>query len=293
MNWFPSNNHPRDKATFTFRITVPQPLTAAANGVLADIVENVDDTRTFTWQMDEPMATYLALVAVGDFVEVRDDSGVVPIRNYFPRHTDPDIIAAFDVTAEVMQWLIGLLGPYPFAEYGIVAVPGFPGALETQTLSIFPSTEPHISIVVHELVHQWFGNSATLVEWQDTWIHEGFATYLSDIWMDRSYSGGVPQPVDPSFTEFLETLPAPGTPAQEEIFGISVYFRGAMVLRALQLEVGDEHFFNILRQFYQENVYGLITSEEFIATAERVSGRELDDFFAGWLYSDTLPELPE
>ena len=84
MNWFPCNNHPLDKATYSFRITVPAGLTVAANGTLSQVNDNEDDTTTFVWQMQQPMASYLALVAIGDYVEMRDDSGPVPIRNYFP-----------------------------------------------------------------------------------------------------------------------------------------------------------------------------------------------------------------
>ena len=137
MNWFPSNNHPSDKATYTMHITVPAELTAAANGVLTDVTENDDATRTFVWQMDEPMASYLTIVAIGDYVEVRDDSGPVPIRNYFPKDADASLISGFGITQQIMAWLIETVGPYPFAEYGVVIVPGFPAALETQSLSIF------------------------------------------------------------------------------------------------------------------------------------------------------------
>ena len=142
MNWFPSNNHPSDKATYTIRITLPADLTAAANGALTETIDNDDGTRTFGWRMSSPMASYLTIVAVGDYLEARDDSGPVPIRNYFPAGTDAEIISAYDITQEVMTWLIETIAPYPFAEYGVVIFPGLTGALETQTLSAFGSDAP-------------------------------------------------------------------------------------------------------------------------------------------------------
>lgn len=292
MNWFPSNNHPLDKATFVFRLTVPQPYTAVANGVLSETINNADGTQTFVWQMRQPMASYLALAAVGEFDETRDESGPVIIRNYFPADTDPGTIAAYDVTGEMMSWLIDLLGPYPFDEYGIVVVPGFPVALETQSLSIFGETMHDPQIILHELVHQWFGNSVTLMNWSDTWLHEGFAIYFEALWLgeqygDRAYDGFLATALNPA-----ATLPPPGSPEKHELFSLSVYFRGALVLHALREEVGDKTFFEILRTFYRENAYGNVATADFIALAERLSQRDLADFFAAWLYSERIPELP-
>ncbi|MDE2859443.1 MAG: M1 family metallopeptidase [Chloroflexota bacterium] len=292
MNWFPSNNHPLDKATFVFRLTVPQPYTAVANGVLSETINNADDTRTFVWHMRQPMASYLALAAVGEFVEFRDESGPIIIRNYFPPDTDPGTITAYDVTGEMMSWLINLLGPYPFDEYGVVVVPGFPMALETQSMSIFGETMHDPEIILHELVHQWFGNSVTLMNWTDTWLHEGFASYFDALWVGEHY--GV-RAYDGYVTAALNSntaLPAPGNPEKHELFSLSVYFRGALVLHALREEVGDETFFEILRTFYSANAYGNVDTADFIAHAERLSQRELDELFDAWLYGERIPDLP-
>ncbi len=292
MNWYPCNNHPQDKATYTMRITVPEALTAAANGVLTDQTSNDDGTRTFVWQMDDPMASYLSIVAIGEFNEVRDESGAIPIRNYFPADSGPTLISGYGVTQNMMAWLNKLVGPYPFAEYGVVVVPGFPAALETQSLSIFGDQAPDMLVIMHELMHQWFGNSVTLAHWQDTWLHEGFATYFMALWAENLMG-------EPAFAQLISTfqmqarsLSAPGSVSQSQLFGQEVYMRGALVLHALRQEVGDDLFFRVLRQFYSDNAYGLVTSEDFIALAETVSERDLNDFFAAWLYGDTLPELP-
>ncbi len=291
MNWFPCNNHPLDKATYAMRITVPQPLTAVANGVLSQTIANDDGTVTFVWVMAQPMASYLALVAIGEFVAARDDSGSVPIRNYFPADVADATVAAFDVTKDMLVWLSEMLGPYPFDAYGVVAVPGFPGALETQSLSIFDASGPDESVVLHELLHQWFGNSVTLSRWSDIWLHEGFAIYFMALWLEKKFGA-------PAYASMLQrfardsSLPAPGNPDISRLFGESVYFRGALVLHALRSEVGDEIFFEILRTFYSENAYGNVSTADFIAVAERLSGRELDALFDAWLYGERIPDLP-
>lgn len=291
MNWFPCNNHPLDKATYSFRITVPQGLTAVANGLLSETIAKDDGTVAFVWEMNQPMASYLATVSVGDFVLARDDSGPVPIRNYLPARTGASLAAAFDITSEMMSWLIDLLGPYPFAEYGVVAVPGFPTALETQSISTVAAAAVDESLLLHELLHQWFGNSVTLSHWGDIWLHEGFATYFIALWQEYRFGASA---YDAMMQQFAwdESLPAPGNPEKTELFGWSVYARGALVLHALRSEVGDDTFFEILRAFYSENAYGNVATADFIAVAEDRAQRELDELFDAWLYGEQIPDLP-
>ncbi|MCY4020208.1 MAG: M1 family metallopeptidase [Chloroflexi bacterium] len=291
MNWFPCNNHPLDKASYSFRITVPQGLTAVANGVLRETITNDDGTRSFVWEMEQPMASYLALVAIGDFVAARDDSGSVPIRNFFPAGASDKSMAGYDVTGDMMAWLSDLLGPYPFAEYGVVAVPGYPTALESQSLSIFGASGAAESVVLHELLHQWFGNSVTLADWRDIWLHEGFATYFIALWRGKRHGADAYSTFIDALRASGMALKAPGNPERTELFGWSVYARGALVLHALRGEVGDETFFEILRTFYRENAYGNVATADFIAVAEGLSDSELDELFAAWLYGERLPDL--
>lgn len=289
MNWFPSNNHPSDKATFTMRITVPADLAAAANGALAEVIDNDDETRTFVWRMDAPMATYLTIVAIGDYVETRDESGPVPIRNYFPAGLAADIAGSYDITQEIMNWLIEKLGPYPFAEYGVVILPGFPVALETQTLSVFGSRAPDPTVIAHELVHQWFGNSVSPARWQDIWLNEGFATYIMALYLEKTYGR---QAMDGFLSGPATDMPPPAAIEVSELFAPTVYFRGALTLHALRAEVGDEVFFDILREYYQRHAQSVVTTADFIAAAEDVSGRDLDALFKAWLFDEEMPSLP-
>ena len=289
MNWFPSNNHPSDKATYTMRITVPADLTAAANGALAEVIDNDDGTRTFVWRMDAPMATYLTIVAVGDYLEVRDESGPVPIRNYFPAGLASDIASSYDITQEIMAWLIEVLGAYPFAEYGVVVLPGFPAALETQTLSAFGDRAPDPTVIVHELVHQWLGNSVSPASWRDIWLNEGFATYFMALYLGETYG---PQAMEGFLSGPATDMPPPGAIDVSGLFAPTVYFRGALTLHALRAEVGDEVFFDILREYYQRHAYAVATTADFIAAAEDVSGRDLATLFDAWLYGEEMPELP-
>lgn len=296
MTWYPVNNHPTDKATYTLRITVDEPHVVAANGVL---VEEIDtgDRRTYVWEMDQPMASYLTTVVIGDFVRVETPApeGVV-IRHYFPPEQVDELTEVFANTGEMVAFYSELIGGYPFAEYGVVMMPfplGF--ALETQTLSVFGPEMAMEGVNAHELAHQWFGNTVTLESWDETWLNEGFATYLQRLWVGEQLGDDfVDEGMRGYYAQFDRfKTPPPGSVDQANLFSMSVYERGAWVLHALRLEIGDDAFREFLRTYYARFKDDVVSTEEFIATASEVSGRDLTEFLNAWLYADTMPPIPE
>lgn len=184
--WYPVNEHPADKATYSYRVTVDDDYVVAANGTLTDTVDNGDGTTTWVWVSDDPIANYLTTLAIGDFVrsEATTRSGV-PIRNYVARDIAEDIATDLENMPAMVDAFERLFGPYPFDVYGVVVHDvnlGF--ALETQTLSVFGQSFIDEDVLAHELAHQWFGNSVTPARWQDIWLNEGFATYASVLWRE-------------------------------------------------------------------------------------------------------------
>ncbi len=308
--WYPLNDHPSDKATYSFRLTVPKPYVAIGNGVLQD-VQARGSAQTFVWEMEEPMANYLASVVIG---ELEPEESVspdgVPIRNYFTPELAGEASSAFSGTGEALDFFADLFGPYPFAVYGVV-VPDATideSAMENQTISLFGSdtltqtmAEDFMAEMLqsHELSHQWFGNSVTPADWQDIWLNEGFATYASWLWLENEFGA---QGMEVCVADAIDyasrdaSVP-PGDPGTEELFGAAVYERGGLTLRALHLTVGDELFFSIMWDWAQENAYGNVTTEDFIALVEEktidLAGFDVDAFFDAWLYDDELPELPQ
>lgn len=295
-SWFPANDHPLDKATFTFLVTVPDPLLAAANGILVDT--DTDQGRTtYVWEMDDLMAPYLATVVIGEYniVEDLESSALsgVRIRNVLPDDqipTPPPVLRQ----GEMIEFFSELFGPFPFETYGIAVVDGFPAALENQTLSIFGDrlvTEP---VLVHELAHQWFGDYVSTARWQDIWLNEGFASYAEWLWLEHTLGT---EALAVGLTGERErfaaaNFPPPGLPPSDDLFNASVYRIGAMTLHALRLTVGDDAFFTTLRTYVDRFGGATASTEDFIAVAQEVSGQDLGALFDAWLYGAAVPEFP-
>lgn len=299
--WFPSNDHPLDKATYTFRLNVPDGTTAAANGVLTERITDLG-REIFVWEMDDPMASYLATVVIGDFDIVDDPAGSaeasVPIRHVLPAGTTIEDWSGLERTGEMIVFLEELFGPYPFDTYGVAIVDGFGAALENQTLSLIDRNVAGSFffdiVLVHELAHHWYGNSVSPATWQDIWLNEGFASYAEWLWIERETSRQVLETdIAQEREDFASAgFPPPGEPPVFELFGPAVYRVGAMTLHALRLTVGDATFFEILRMYAADYAGGNATTADFIEIAERVSATELSDLFEAWLYERAIPEFP-
>lgn len=302
--WYPVNDHPTDKATYTFRVSVPAPFVVAANGILTETV-NDGERILYVWEATDPMASYLSTLHIGQFVEQRETlpNGLV-IRNYFPEHLADGLGVVFRRQGDMVEYFEGIFGEYPFEIYGsVVADIPLPFALETQTLSMYGSTvilggAGTEAIIAHELAHQWFGNNVSPAQWQDIWLNEGFATYAQWLWTEHAYSKAA---ADEQIANNYNAMNSPffisnatiGEPSPTDLFNQAVYLRGGLTLHALRLEIGDEAFFELLRTYTERFRYSTAVTEDFIGLAEEISGQQLDDLFNAWLYERELPPIPQ
>lgn len=300
-HWFPANDHPSDKATFGFRIDVPTPLVAVANGVLDTKVAQGDRT-IWSWNETAPMTTYLSQLTIGN-LELRQEAPVdgVAIRNAFAPEIAARAAAAAEATPEMLRFLSGWFGRYPFSTYGIMVPGGGPRSLafEAQTFSLIASDlfrDPTLAsaILAHELAHQWFGDSVSPASWDETWLNEGFATYAEWLWSDHALGDPLQSEVDRAINAVRRSPDvAADDPGVDEMFGTAPYERGGLTLHALRLTVGDETFAKILRTYVERFSGKTATTEAFVQVANEVSGQDLTSFLRSWLGPGPLPQLPK
>jgi aminopeptidase N len=300
-SWFPVNDHPRDKATYDITVTAPSTLAALANGVLVDKVAAGDRT-TWHWRESAPMASYLATVVIGDYRVVDSTHNGLPVVLAVASKLPTSVDATLARTPEVLDFLVTQFGPYPFASTGGIVHDDtrLHFALENQSRPVYApgffQTGADASwVIAHELAHQWYGDSLSVQNWRDLWLNEGFATYAEWLWTE--HTGG--ESARQSFQDMYQAIrskkigaAAPGAPTQRNLFGDAVYKRGAATLGALRVTVGDGVFFKIIRSWAAEHAGQNVSTEEFIAYVDQVTGRRLDDFFHSWLYESSPPPEP-
>ncbi len=294
--FFPSNDHPSDKAAYEIRVTVPDGLDVAANGALRETVRG-DGVRTWVYDAPDPMATYLVQVVIADLTfEETTGPGGLPIRNAYDADVGPEAREALAPTADMIDFFDELFGPFPFESYGGVVVDDELGfALETQTLTLFGADALGERIVAHELAHQWFGDAVSPATWRDIWLNEGFATYAEWLWSE--HTGGVS--IDDIATEAALSPGLdrpPGDPGPDHLFASTVYVRGALTLHVLRHTLGDDAFFELVRAWLDSYGDDAASTADFEALAAEVGGREpgqLDALFDAWLRAPLLPRLDD
>jgi len=299
-SWFPCKDHPADKATLRLAVTAPDTLTVVANGHLVGTETPAAGRRTWRWASDYPLAPYLVGLAVSDFAVWDEDcDGVLLQYLVFPE--DRAVTeAAFAPTCAMMRWLADLCGPYPFpddkyAQAEFIWI----GAMENQTATVIGQTaflqgERNAQlVVVHELAHQWFGNSLTPRHWRDIWLNEGFARYVELLWLEHTEG---PQ----AYRDHLQGLRPDDLFQGDGLLGdpdpvlqTLVYNKGAWVLHLLRLYLGDPAFFGFLRDYPGDPDLQYAHTDRAAVTAalSRAAGRDMAPFLAPWLDTEAVPEL--
>jgi aminopeptidase N len=295
--WFPSSDHPSDKATYDIRIKAPEGLTAVSNGRLLSTYDRGGSTYTH-WRESRPMATYLATATIGKFdVRTGRTPGGTPIYVAIdPVLKNSNSVDVYAVTAAATDYWSKLFGPYPFEETGAIVddMPEAGFSLEVQSKPAYSAVRNETTIV-HELAHQWFGDSVSVAQWKDVWLNEGFATYAQWLWAEHQGT----RSAHDSFLAAYDSLPAASSfwqikvadPQRDTMFASAVYQRGAMTLQMLRERIGDRAFFRLLPAWTRLHRYGNADTADFIRLAERISGRQLGDLFDTWLFTPGKPTL--
>ncbi|MER7777943.1 M1 family metallopeptidase [Streptomyces sp. NPDC096191] len=304
MAWFPGSHHPSDKATYDLAVTVPEGFGVVSNGELRD--ERTRGGRTtFTWHTAEPMSSHVATVAVGEWETDRSttDAGLPVYTAVDPQQSDASrkVLARIP---EVVEWGEENFGPYPFSSTGAIVdrVEDAGYALETQNRPYFPGA-PGPVLLVHELAHQWYGNSVSPKTWRDMWLSEGFATYAEWLWEEDEGGDTAQQTFDALYDgtyydeedegDSIWAFPPADPPDAEQISASPVYQRGAMVLHKIRQKVGDDAFLALLRGWATAHRHGNADTEDFTAYVEKSTPDEdFTEIWDDWLYGGGRPDRP-
>jgi aminopeptidase N len=313
--WWPCKDHPSDKPdSVDLYFTVPASLTCVSNGKLLDVLES-DSVKTFHWYVSEPISNYNVTFYLGPYekipVHYQSITGqMIPAEYWFLPY---NVEKAKHITAtwlSELRFLEETCGPFPFRseKYCIVDAPYY--GMEHQTCIAYGNNFTLNSygydyIHLHEVAHEWWGNLVTAKDWSDAWLHEGFATYMEALWIEKNKGFSTYKSYMKSTRRSISnTSPiAPGevTTAQEIFSDNDIYYKGAWVLHTLRFLIGDQHFYNLLRKWaYPDSIIEatttgkqcrLATTDEFINFTEQLTGLDLGWFFDVYLRQAGLPQL--
>jgi aminopeptidase N len=311
---FPGSDHPADKASYRFAVDVPQGWTAATSGVPVGRPTTSKGRTLWRYAQREPMAMYAMQYAAGSYQVV--DRGTVDgvrVRDVVPRRLARELEPQLATVTDQLDWMRDQVGAYPFPRYGsLVVEDDLRFALETQTLSLYSTyffdeetpAYDRYPIMLHELSHQWFGDDVSPKTWSDLWLSEGHATfyqqsfsaergYLQELgWTDLEAYWRAVYELSDQIRAASGPVARPDSSAQDVLFGLNTYYGGALALYALQQEIGEQRFEQLERQWVARGSGESKTTDDYIALASTVAGRDLEPFLEAWLYSTRTPAMP-
>ncbi len=303
--WFPCFDHPTDFASSEILATVEKPLSVVSNGKLISVKENGDGTRTFDWKIDEPHATYLTSIIVGEFAAVTGDYEGIPIvTNVYRNEVEEGKITAARLP-EMVKFFSEKTGvKYPYAKYAQTTVRDFGGGMEnisatTQTDNMIHDARTELDstsdgLQSHELAHQWFGDYLTCRTWSDIWLNESFATYFQAMWDEHNLGHDdflyldVKANQDAYYQAWARGQRRPIVTKNysnpDAVFDTYAYPRGGAVLHMLRTYLGEDNWWRAINHYLTKYAHQPVETAQFRIAIEETTGQPLDWFFDEWLY---------
>ncbi|MFO0814001.1 MAG: M1 family aminopeptidase [Gemmatales bacterium] len=306
--WIPCVDEPNQRQTTQVVATVPAGYEAISNGRLLSRKENSDNTVTFDWYQDKPHSSYLITLVVGQFDMVQVDWNGMPVMYYVPKGRKAEAMPTYGKTPEMLTFFSSRFGiPYPWDKYAQLSCYQFGGGMENTSATtmgdgILKDQRSLLDgnsewIVAHELAHQWWGDLVTCRDWSHTWLNEGFASYAECLWDEHSLGkDGYAMNV---YQKLNSAIPAGKArpvmdrryPNPDSMFDGRSYPKGAFVLHMLRNRLGDEAFFQGIRDYGTTFKFQTVETADFRRSLERTTGRDLERFFYDWLERSGNPEL--
>jgi aminopeptidase N len=315
-HWIPCHDSPHAKMTTEMTVHVPAGWYVLSNGALVSSEKPKTGEWAYHWRMAEPHSSYLVTLAAGEFAEITGAARVgdreVPLSYLVPKGREDDARRTFGRTPEMVKHFSEITGvPYPWNKYAQIVVSDFIfGGMENTTAT---TMYEHIllddraaidvtsdDLVAHELAHQWFGDYVTCREWYEGWLNEGFASFFEHVWREKhlgrdEYAYGLKVDLDAYASEahgrYRRPIVCQDYEAPLDLFDRHLYEKGALVLHALRVEVGDALFWRGVRAYLAGHARGVVETRDLQRAMEEVSGRSLGRFFEQWILKAGHPEM--
>lgn len=300
--WLPCIDHPADKASLEFTVKAPSHYKVVSNGTCYQ--ETISDNSiTSSWRTTAPLPTKLMVIGVADFAinELSVINGV-PVSSWVYPQNKTEGFTDYAVAIKPLLFYSRLIGPFPFSKLANVQSTTLYGGMENASCIFY--AENTVSgknlaegTIAHEISHQWFGDAVTEKDWYHIWLSEGFASYLTGMYIEDTYGRS-------AFLNYLNRqrnrvfdyekihlspLIDTSLSVSDDLLNSNTYQKASWVLHMLRKEIGDSLFTLSLQKFYKEFEYKNAVTDDFRNVVENLSGRDFKDFFEQWLYGKGHP----
>lgn len=301
--WFVCNDHPSDKSTVKFSISAPKHYQAVANGVLQKI-DSTSSSLTYHFSCSHKIPTKVMVIGVADFNSIQIQESPVPIYNYVYADNPFDAFVDLELSNESLTYFTSKFGPYPFTQLFNVQSTTIFGGMENAGCIFYDENsftgDARIeTLIAHEIAHQWFGNSASEINFNHLWLSEGFATYLTHLFMEHKYGTSIIEKrliADRKRIIAYQQKEARNVVTNDEyplmsLLNPNAYQKGSFILHMLRNEIGDSLFFSSLKEYHSTYQYGNASTPDFFAIIEKNTQKDFSLFQEQWLYTNEIPQL--
>lgn len=301
-HWLSIVDHPYDKATCEFIVTAPVHYQVVSNGLKIEETDLPQGMRLTHWKQSVPIASWLYVLGVARFaVQYVDKFDHKPIETWvYYQDRDAGFYDFAQPTKQVLEFYSNYVGPFVYERLANIQSNSVSGGMEAAS-AIFYSENSVVgdrnerwrNVVIHEIAHQWFGNSVTEYDWDDVWLSEGFATYFTLLFIEHAYGKDAFQAgladskkrvnafhiKNPTYRIVHNNLSD-----MSQVTSSHTYQKGSWILHMLRGVVGTENFWKGIRSYYAKYMNSNATTADFRREMEEASGMDLKDFFEQWLY---------
>jgi len=309
--WFPCFDYPGQLATSEIRVQVPKSFVAISNGELINVTAE-GDYKIFHWHQHQVHPTYLMTLAVGEFVELRDEWQGKPVTYYVEKGREHEAKLSMGKTPRMIEFFSQKYGyPYPFPKYAQVCVDDFIfGGMENTSTTLLTdrcliddraaldnrSTE---SLVAHELAHQWFGDLVVIKHWSHAWLKEGMASYSEVMWTEHEYGADdaayyrlneARNYLDEDASRYRRPIVTHVYREAIELYDRHLYEKGACVYHMIRAELGEDLFWQAIATFVNDNAHKTVETVDLLRAIDKATGRNLLFLFDQYVFRGGHPD---